>query len=179
MPVSARARTGLMLFLTAGPLLVFVFLYLFGNNQYEIDRYSPGATDLVLTGEPLPGEPVLVYDESIPGACTREAFLNQRTRISDRWKYLGRKPAEFFIPISPSVNPPSGQRLARKPESLSWWTGDTVVAIETAKGPALKRLPDPPRAFLFDKKHNLRGVYGLCNRSSVDTLLLEYSILTD
>ena len=179
MPVSAKARTGLLLFLTAGPFLVFLFLYLFGKNRYEIDRYGPSAGDLLQTVRPLPETPLLIYDESTPGMCSREALLNQRSRIEDRWKHLGRGPEEFFIPSSPPVTPDAVRQLGRKPGSLAWWTGDTIVGVETAKGPARKRLPEPPRAFLFDKKHNLRGVYGLCNRSSVDTLLLEYSILTD
>jgi hypothetical protein len=107
-------------------------------------------------------------------------FENEQKRLDDFWKKKSSSPE--ILPVSRGSEVQTGGNLPNgtvKAESEFWLSVDTVLDLQSAKGPIQRRLPPPPRAFLFDKNQNLRGVYGLCNSLSVDTLMLEYTILTN
>ena len=163
----SKARTGLLLFLAAGPILVFFFLYTFGKNKYTIDTYPLRLSDLISTQEVI-SDPLLVLDTSLAS----RTLGNERNRMEAYWEKINSRPRILEIDSRKS-----GQRPAFVSQAGSWLFSDTTVEIETVKGKRLKRLPEPPRGFLFDQEQNLRGVYGLEQRKSVDTLLLEYQIL--
>jgi hypothetical protein len=175
------ARTGLLLLITAGPCLVFVFLYLFGENHFELDTYPVKRNDFCFYKKEVK-EALLVVDQTFdPAQYSLKDYDNEMKRLNVFWKKIGSSP-EIVSLIRPSaldsnsIACPDG---LVSPSALLWLTIDTILPVKSAKGHGLKRLPKPPRAFLFDKNQNLRGVYGLCNGLSVDTLMLEYKILTN
>lgn len=159
-----KARTGLLLFLAAGPILVFFFLYTFGKNQYSLDSYPLHLADLV-PGVSAKPSPLLVLDTA---NADQRTFRNEQKRIESYWDKIQSQPELLIV---------NSREASLNPEAASWFSSDTVVEITTVKGKSLKRLPRPPRGFLFDEGQNLRGVYGLELSKSVDTLLLEYQIL--
>jgi hypothetical protein len=167
MAFKGKARAGLLLLLTAGPFLVFLFLYLFGKNHFELDRYPATLKDFLPVDRTVSGTFLLMdtasYDNP-PGA-----LKSQMKRLDAFWEDIGRKP-ETMLLNGTSADPSAG--------SQSWYSGIEPVQLTTVKGNSKKILPKPPRAFLFDEEKTLRGVYGLCNNKSVDTLMLEYRILT-
>lgn len=167
MPSPSRARTGLLLFLAAGPILVFFFLYTFGKNKYTIDTYSLKLPELVAGYEKV-SEPLLVLDTS----QASQTLKNERNRMEAYWDKISSRPRHLELDSRSATQKPGFLGQAG-----SWVFSDTTVEIETVKGKSLKRLPPSPRAFLFDADQILRGVYGLEQRKSVDTLLLEYQIL--
>jgi len=97
------------------------------------------------------------------------ALESQFRRLDAFWEDLGKKPEVLMLDGSNSANLTLPGR--------NWMVRNDAVAIRSVKGKAKKVLPSPPRAFLFDDAKTLRGVYGLCNNKSVDTLMLEYRIL--
>ena len=179
MPIPKAARTGLLMFITLGPFLVFVFLYVFGKNKYELDTYG-----LTISNFPkekkISGFPTIVFSE-IETTSDRRDFLNEVNRLDVFFRKSELKPGILQLSSSGTV-----PKTKIKIEAISsglipdfWLNADTILPINTAKGKSSKRLPKPPRAFLFDTLNNLRGVYGLCNSESMDTLVLEYKILTE
>ena len=164
------ARSGLLLILTAGPILVFLFLYIFGKNRFEIDSYSIPLSTLVIQPVPKSASPILLIpgEEMLGNGLTRD-YQNQQKRISVFVDGVKMKPSILQWNQGNLVPTQVGERLLK---------ADTVLETIMAKGKGQKRLPPPPRAFLFDSTQNLRGVYSVCNRLSVDTLILEYKILT-
>jgi len=180
MQVSKKARSGLLLFLTIGPFLVFVFLYVFGKNKYEVDTYPLSISKFSTEGRMMKSPLVLLSNPELPGE--KKDFQNEAKRLDLFFKNFKLKP-DFFSLDSQSALPVSSLKInATFPSKLLpafWFESDTVLEIKTAKGSSAKRLPKPPRAFLFDTLQNLRGVYGLCNSESMDTLMLEYKILTE
>jgi len=181
MGILKGARTGLLLLLTAGPILVFLFLYTFGKNHFELDTYPLKRPDFCQFQDTIP-EALLFIDSNNPSKqISQKAFSQQKERLRVFWEKISSSPV-----IVPIKRIDSSDRLASTiPNGLVyqkaefWLSADTVLEIQSAKGLSRKRLPAPPRAFLFDKNQNLRGVYGLCIGLSVDTLMLEYKILTD
>lgn len=167
MPSPSKARTGLLLFLAAGPILVFFFLYTFGKNKYTIDTYPLQLSELI-TGYKRVSAPLLVLDTSMASRTLK----NERNRMEAYWDKINSRPEQLEIDSRIA-----DQKPAFLGQASSWVFSDTTVEIETVKGNFLKRLPPSPRAFLFDADQILRGVYGLEQRKSVDTLLLEYQIL--
>ena len=172
MPVSKLTRTGLLLFLTMGPLLVFLFLYVFGENQFELDRYPVEARWMPANG------PMTALLVSQSGEKTL-VNPNEWNRVEVFFQKMALKPGFY---TGQNAAPPPG-KVAWKPVLLSadmqvLTEKDTLLEVHTTEGIRKKRLPAPPRAFLFDAQHILRGVYGLNNSLSVDTLMLEYKILT-
>lgn len=171
MPNQKLARSGLLLILTAGPLLVFLFLYLFGKNRFEIDSYSIPLSALV--NEPVAksasGILLIPSKESIGPELARD-YQNELKRISRFLESVEQKPSILEWNTGSLKPSPLADRLL---------SADTILEVTMAKGNGKKRLPASPRAFLFDASQNLRGVYGLCNSLSVDTLILEYKILTE
>jgi len=175
-----KAKTGVLLFITMGPFLVFVFLYLFGNNKFELDSYP-----LSVSGFPKAiknsSSPLILFSSTENPKQDRD-FQNELTRLAVFFNKLDVKPRIFLLEAE--RNPPISKLTLEGSVSQNiipqfWFSADTVLSIKTAKGPVEKRLPNPPRAFLFDTLNNLRGVYGLCNSQSMDTLMLEYKILLD
>ena len=178
MALPKRARTGLLLFLTVGPFLVFLFLQIFGKNTYEIDKYPLTLSNFCTWSQPV-NNPLLLMDEDPETyGFSRNQYDKQIDRLHNFWKKTGSAPTEAKIIHSSegSASNADGRILIR---SEAWLSADTVLEIKTAKGKVKKRLPNPPRAFLFDQKQNLRGVYGLCNHLSIDTVLLEFTILSE
>ncbi|HOY95418.1 MAG TPA: hypothetical protein PK509_06760 [Catalimonadaceae bacterium] len=175
------ARTGLLLFITAGPFLVFLFLYVFGENHFELDTYPLKQDDFCFYKKEVK-EALLVVDQSYdPSKHSLKDYDNEMERLNVFWKKINSSPeiVPLIRPSSLDSNSTACPDGLVSPSALIWLTVDTILPIQSAKGPGMKRLPKPPRAFLFDKNQNLRGVYGLCNGLSVDTLMLEYKILTN
>ena len=168
MAFKGKARAGLLLFLTAGPFLVFLFLYLFGKNHFELDRY-PAKSDDFLTEDFATGQNLLILDTNLY-SCKKSALKSQLGRLAAFWEDAGSQPEMLLLE---GANTGFLNQLGR-----SWFQNQMSVSLTSAKGQLEKKLPDPPRAFLFDKEKTLRGVYGLCSNKSVDTLMLEYRILT-
>lgn len=161
MALSKATRTGLLLLITGGPFLVFLFLFIFGKNQYELDTYpfnfqQQGEGEITIL---LPPENKIGRGES------------------DQWKRVER----FFSKINsrPRIQNISGDSIHHDPAFFFWSEVDTIVPIKTARGPNKKRLPGKPRLFLVDKQNRVRGVYSLSSPLSVDTLMIEYSVLTN
>ena len=179
MPIPKTARTGLLMFITLGPFLVFVFLYVFGKNNYELDSYG-----LTISSFPKEtkksGAPTIVFCE-IETTSNRRDFLNEVNRLKVFFDKSELQPRMLQLSTT-RILPASKLKIEAIPSSTIsdlWLNADTILPIQTAKGKSSKRLPKPPRAFLFDTLNNLRGVYGLCNSQSMDTLMLEYKILTE
>ncbi len=173
----------MLLLITAGPFLVFVFLYLFGKNQFEIDTYPFAAT--FMKNEKAEGPFFLADNGFLLSESEKKEYLNQVKRLEPFFNEKEVKPVWFtFSNASKDTSSendfwPGKKQVTVNEAFLELAEKDTTLEIETAKGPGKKRLPPPPRAFLFDKKYNLRGVYGLCNSLSIDTLMLEFKILTN
>lgn len=156
-------RTGLLLLLTAGPFLVFLFLFVFGENRYVLDTYPIdfgkskfGADDKIKLITP---EPDLL----------KSAEQMQLDRITTFVSNSGIDPTFFYY---------SSSTIAKFQALAFWLKCDTTIPIQTAKGPSKKSLPEYPRLFLLDKQKRVRGVYSLSNSLSVDTLMLELTILS-
>ena len=162
-----KARAGLLLFLTAGPFLVFLFLHLFGKNHFELDRYPLGYGDL-FKEEAAAAEELLVLDTSV-NQSSAAAVASQLRRLDAFWEDAGDQPDLIWLD---GQNSSMLNQLGR-----SWFLDELSVSLTSVKGKTTKKLPAPPRAFLFDKEKTLRGVYGLWSNKSVDTLMLEYRIL--
>lgn len=154
---SKLTRTGLLLLLTAGPFLVFLFLFIFGKNRFTLDLYPISIPQTNL------GKIRLVIPD--------EALANRSGQ--DQWSR-----AQMFFE---KINSTPEVEFLKSDSSSSFWRfwleKDTVLEIETAKGPSEKGLPNKPRLFLVDKQNRIRGVYTISNPLSMDTLMLEYSIL--
>lgn len=162
-----KARAGLLLILTAGPFLVFLFLHLFGKNHFELDRYPVKSDDLLME-EAAAGQNLLVMDTNLY-SCKKSALKSQFGRLDAFWEDAGNQPEMLILN---GENTGILNHLGRR-----WFLDDMDVSLKSVKGQQRKKLPPPPRAFLFDEAKTLRGVYGLCNNKSVDTLMLEYRIL--
>ncbi len=175
------ARTGLLLFITAGPFLVFLFLYVFGENHFELDTYPVKQSDFCFYKKEAKDALLFVDQSYDPARYSRKDYENEMERLNVFWKKIESSPEVVSLvrPSATDSNSTSCPDGLVSPSSLFLLSVDTVLPIQSAKGSGLKRLPKPPRAFLFDKNQNLRGVYGLCNGLSVDTLMLEYKILTN
>lgn len=169
MAFQKKARAGLLLFLTAGPFLVFLFLYLFGKNHFELDRYKANSRDF-FNGSFQGSACLLLLDTGTYGG-NAAAMRSQLARISTFWEDLGEHPQEIIIDAQNS-------RLIRE-SAKPWFNTDRIESVQGARENSRKRLPAPPRAFLFDENKTLRGIYGLTDNKSVDTLMLEYRILID
>lgn len=168
MAFKGKARAGLLLLLTAGPFLVFLFLHLFGKNHFELDRYPASSGDFMLAEKKL-SAPFFLMDTALYGNKPA-ALKSQFRRLDAFWEDFGKKPEmEMLNGNNPAILSLTGR---------NWLIRNDAIAIHSVKGKAKKILPPPPRAFLFDEGKTLRGVYGLCNNKSVDTLMLEYRILT-
>jgi hypothetical protein len=179
MPLPKTARTGILLFITLGPFLVFVFLYVFGKNKYELDSYGLKVSSFPKE-EVKSGAPIILFSQ-IETTSDRRDFLNEVNRLDVFFKKSEFQPRILQLSDSGLV-PKTKLPIGLVQNNLIpdfWLNSDTVLSINTAKGKSTKRLPKPPRAFLFDTLHNLRGVYGLCNSQSMDTLMLEFKILTE
>lgn len=159
MALSKATRTGLLLLITGGPFLVFLFLFIFGKNQYELDTYP------FQLEEQHTGEIKLLLP---PSENMGRVETDQWKRVENFFAKINSRP-KIQNMILDSVNP-----------SFRFWSiVDTIVPIQTAKGPNRKRLPGKPRLFLLDKQNLVRGVYSLSDPLSVDTLMIEYSVLTN
>ena len=185
MPFTKKTRTGFLLLLVGGPFLVFLFLYLFGKNRFETDSYPYKAGFLKNLNAQ---SPVLIGDDgSRLNEREKKEYLNQWKRLDPFFAEKKIKPLTgWFCTENLQVEGPSSSgfrkdKIRVNPDSvfLILARKDTTLDIITAKGPARKRLPAPPRAFLFDENLNLRGVYGLFNSRDTDTLMLEFKILTN
>ncbi|HRH34355.1 MAG TPA: hypothetical protein PKY12_04820 [Catalimonadaceae bacterium] len=156
-------RTGLLLLLTAGPFLVFLFLYVFGKNQYVVDTYP---IQLKIAKSQSDKEIKIL----LPASDNLElAQKKQIDRISSFISDSGIEPGRFYYTDS----------MAKADSQLALWVNcDTILPIQTAKGPSLKELPGKPRIFLMDEQNQIRGVYNLSSSLSVDTLMLELTILS-
>jgi hypothetical protein len=168
MALSKGTRAGLLLVLTAGPFLVFLFLYLFGKNHFELDRY-PLQLNEIFIGEKKVGPEGLLLMDTVSGSCLSADRTAQNRRLAVFWEDFGRQPEILRL------NPADNKNINAK--GLDWFTEKTSQRVKSARGELLKILPPPPRALLFDDAKTLRGVYGLCNDKSVDSLMLEYRIL--
>ena len=166
MAFKGKARAGLLLLLTAGPFLVFLFLHLFGKNHFELDRYPASARDFLVVESKI-SEPFFLMDTSLYGNKPA-ALKSQFRRLDAFWEDLGKKPEIVMFDAESSQ---------LKVDGKDWFSRNDAVEIRSVKGKGKKSLPNPPRAFLFDEAKTLRGVYGLSNNKSVDTLMLEYRIL--
>lgn len=170
MSLSKPTRTGLLLLLVAGPLLVFFFLYLFGENHFEISRYPLRLQDIAQgnVGRISNGLLVLPADASI-GPVLGKEYKNQIRRFDTFLSGLkGRPEIKNW-----------GDAIFPNQIGLRLQFTDTILKISTYHEKGLKRLPASPRAFLFDSTSQLRGVYNITDPLSVDTLILEYKILTN
>ena len=162
------ARAGLLLFLTAGPFLVFLFLHLFGKNHFEIDRYPVKMNDLFVS----PTDKILkevIFIDTNRTYCNKSSLNAQLERI--------RRFGEDIQPAPDCRFLNSEDAGILTPDGADWFRNEKLVNLESARSKGKKKLPPPPRAMLFDQGKNLRGVYGLCEDKSVDTLMLEYRIL--
>jgi len=178
--VPKKVRSALLLFITVGPFLVFVFLYVFGKNKYELDTYPLTISNFPMEGQMVKSPIVLLSNPELPK--DKKDFQNEAVRLELFFKNFQRKP--YFVsvdsqPVLPASKLSINNTFPSKLLPAFWFISDTVLEIKTAKGLNTKRLPKPPRAFLFDTLQNLRGVYGLCSSESMDTLMLEYKILTE
>lgn len=161
-------RAGLLLILTAGPFLVFLFLHLFGKNHFELDRY-PLSLDAILKSQVNPGPEGLLLMDTSGAGCRPGQLRAQLRRFSVFSEDFGKNPGILYL------NSVAGTVL--NATGREWLLEEKQVMVKSARGKGKKRLPDPPRALLFDSSKTLRGVYGLCNEKSVDSLMLEYRIL--
>jgi hypothetical protein len=170
MPIIGKARAGLLLLLTAGPFLVFLFLYVFGKNNFELDRYPLKLSDILkLKENELQIKNAFLLMDTSGFSGNSEELNRQLKRISAFWEDAGSSPQILQLDSKTS-------EIAVR-STINWFEKDSVLSTVTAKGAGMKALPRPPRSFLFDKNKTLRGVYSLINSKSVDTLMLEYRIL--
>jgi hypothetical protein len=165
MPSPKGTRAGLLLILTAGPFLVFLFLHLFGKNHFELDRYQARLGELVNKQRPVSEKGLLLLDTA-DTPCRPEEWKAQLRRFELFTEDFGDKP-EWWFPSKADLNS----------TAMDWLRERKTADVKSARGSGKKVLPDPPRALLFDSEKTLRGVYGLCNDRSVDSLMLEYRIL--
>jgi hypothetical protein len=168
MAVKGKARAGLLLILTAGPFLVFLFLHLFGKNHFELDRYPAMLGDFLMEDRNV-SESLILMDTALHGNQP-QILKGQFKRLDAFWEDFGKKPEILLLDGNNS-------NLV-KTTGRNWFFRNDAVELSSVKGKLKKNLPQPPRAFLFDASKTLRGVYGLCSNKSVDTLMLEYRILT-
>ena len=170
MPVKGTARAGLLILLTAGPFLVFLFLYIFGKNNFELDRYPLKLSDILkLKKNELQIKDAFLLMDTSEFSGNSAELNRQLKRISAFWEDAGSSPQILQLDSKTS-------EIAVR-STINWFEKDSVMKTITAKGAGMKALPQPPRSFLFDKNKTLRGVYSLINSKSVDTLMLEYRIL--
>lgn len=169
MPLSKPTRTGLLLLLVAGPLLVFLFLYLFGENHFEISRYPIQLSDMAQNSTSVsPKGLILIPADSAIDPSLRREYANELRRLRTFLSTIEHKPDVLNW----------GERILLNSVGSRLQYADTVFETTTILEKSIKRLPPAPRAFLFDSTQNLRGVYNLTSPLSVDTLILEYKILS-
>ena len=168
MALPKGTRIGLLLILTAGPFLVFLFLYLFGKNHFETDRYDVSLRDILPGGLVKAEKGFLLADTGNP-ACGKNSLKAQIRRFELFTEDFGQRPA---IQLIYAAGHPGLSSMGRE-----WFLSAKYAKVKTARSSGGKHLPPPPRALLFDSAKTLRGVYGLCDEKSVDSLMLEYRIL--
>ena len=160
----------MLILLTAGPFLVFLFLYVFGKNNFELDRYPLKLSDVLkLKENELQIKDAFLLMDTSEFSGNSAELNRQLKRISAFWEDAGSSPQVLQLDSKTS-------EIAVR-STINWFEKDSVMKTITAKGAGMKALPQPPRSFLFDKNKTLRGVYSLINSKSVDTLMLEYRIL--
>lgn len=165
MPSPKGTRAGLLLLLTAGPFLVFLFLHLFGKNHFELDRYPLQLNEITGSQKSVKENGLLILDTS--GApCKPGEWKAQLNRFQLFTEDFGHQP-ECWFPETTVLNT----------TAINWLRERKTSEVKSARGTGKKVLPEPPRALLFDGEKTLRGVYGLCNSKSIDSLMLEYQIL--
>lgn len=165
MPIPKGTRAGLLLILTAGPFLVFLFLHLFGKNHFELDRYQLTLPEISNSKKSVSENGLLLLDTA-GGPCNPGEWKAQLKRFELFTEDFGYKP-ELWFPESGVLNS----------NAMDWLRERKTADVKLARGNGKKVLPEPPRALLFDSEKTLRGVYGLCSNKSVDSLMLEYRIL--
>lgn len=177
---SKATRTVLLLFLTAGPFLVFLFLYLFGKNRYYLDYY-PVTFPIELSEKQKSPSLIIPKVASLTQIEFRQLDRVKRYFIQNEEKInvMGYS-TNWVIPVDSigSAFPiDSTNRMSMPHDLRSLIYSDSIFPIISAKGPSRKKLPELPRMVLLDEQFKVRGVYSLASPLSVDTLMLEFKIL--
>ncbi|MFM9841104.1 MAG: hypothetical protein ACKVOQ_22755 [Cyclobacteriaceae bacterium] len=138
------------------PVMVFVFLKIFGKNKFEIPVFHDKKVELVAGCDYKYTAPYLLPDSAL-GA-------------------IGWKGNEATLIMFSKMEGEGKMRLTEKFEP----TRLQIVTLVKEDGKKLKcafLLSDKFNAVLVDQKKRIRGYYQLSNREETDRLMVELSIL--
>jgi hypothetical protein len=138
------------------PVIVFVFLKIFGKNKFEIPVFHDKKVELVAGCDYKYTAPYLLPDSALAA--------------------IGWKGNEATLIMFSKMEGEGKMRLTEKFEP----TRLQVVTLVEEDGKKLKcafLLSDKFNAVLVDQKKQIRGYYQLSNREETDRLMVELSIL--
>jgi hypothetical protein len=138
------------------PVIVFVFLKMFGKNKFEIPVFHEKKVELVAGCDNNYTAPYILPDSALAA--------------------IGWKGNEATLIMFSKMEEEGKMRLTEKfePNKLQ------VVNLTKEDGEKLKcafLLSDKFNAVLVDQKKQIRGYYQLSNREETDRLMVELSIL--
>jgi hypothetical protein len=138
------------------PVIVFVFLKMFGKNKFEIPVFHDKKVELVTGCDYKYAAPYLLPDSALSA--------------------IGWKGNEATLIMFSKMEGEGKMRVSEKFES----TKLQVVNLAEGDGKKMKcafLLSDKFNAVLVDQKKQIRGYYQLSTREEVDRLMVELSIL--
>ncbi len=138
------------------PVIVFVFLKMFGKNKFEIPVFHDKKVEVVAGCDYTYTAPYMLPDSSLSA--------------------IGWKGNEATLIVFSNMEVEGKMRLSEKFEP----TKLQIVSLSEMDGEKLKcifLLPDKFNAVLLDHKKQIRGYYKLSTREETDRLMIELSIL--
>ncbi|MFN7262144.1 MAG: hypothetical protein ACK5TU_19800 [Cyclobacteriaceae bacterium] len=138
------------------PVIVFLFLKMFGRNQFDITVYHKDSVEFMVGCERIFEAPYIIADSIASGIGWQG---NEATLIS-----FAKIPSEGLMRLKEDFEP---SRLQ-------------IVSINEAELARLKcvfLVSERYNAVLVDSKRQIRGYYQLTTREEADRLLMEISIL--
>lgn len=151
--MTKKLKTGLLIFLLGGPVFLLSFLYIFGENEYDLPTY--------LCEE----NPCYSVDEkSLVDLLNEEQYnkLNKATVVS----LFSNEKAEFRL-----------QEINDREYSFYKLSKDNRETFNQLFRVKDQKEVVEPNAVLLDKNLNIRGYYNLMMLEEVDRMIKEVGVL--
>ena len=190
-------KTGLLAILLAAPVLIYLFLRFFGDNQYALPVIT-SAVDATGAAYPLNGAPPFaladadgrtlprdsvagrLYVAHFPGAACADSCRLVMTQLSRANDFFKNEPDFWLLTHLPNAAPASELAAAYGAQRGHWRLliapPDTLAAL--ARGYGLTAGPGGSTTLvLIDRRGQVRGNYLATRADEVDRLILEAQIL--
>lgn len=149
--MTKKIKTGLLIFLLGGPVFLLSFLYIFGENEYDLPVYL--CEDEIC---------YQVHNDQLTSLLGEEATINHATVVS----LISNSKAAFRL-----------KEINDKEYSFYQLTEQQTVAFEELFRIKDQKEVVHPNAVLLDQNHNIRGYYNLSILEEVDRMIKEVGVL--